>query len=241
MKLFLDKTELELVLERKRDWIGNRVSSDAIIAAVSFLLSVASATYDNPLGIPALIPKTVFCMLGVWYAVKTAHDFIQYCRNKYNHLSLLKDIEELNEIQYEHSIICIRDTFNAVPTRFLLYYDERWDCKLFLNTNTVDKGNEAAILDQISSWLRLDKNSLYCRYLTSHVHEKYSVSHKENRVYSHRIYEVQIFAFPEMLRGDDFTIEDRHYYWMSMEDMENERNIQKKNMDVVNFVKDCFE
>ena len=40
MKLLIEKSDLELLLEKKRDLIGNKVTIDTIIAGISFLLSV---------------------------------------------------------------------------------------------------------------------------------------------------------------------------------------------------------
>ena len=44
---------------------------------------------------------------------------------------LMKDIEDLDMIQHKHSLIMIKKNINQKETQFLLYYDEKWDCKLF--------------------------------------------------------------------------------------------------------------
>ena len=75
-------------------------------------------------------------------------------RDKYNHEILMNDIRELNLIQHNHSLIAIRDTFEK-ENRFLVYYDERWDCKLFLNYKTVDQNNEGKNI-----WLVLNRNRI---------------------------------------------------------------------------------
>ena len=54
MRLLIDKKDLELLLEKKREFIGNKVAIDTIIAGVSFLLSVFTASYDDILGIPGI-------------------------------------------------------------------------------------------------------------------------------------------------------------------------------------------
>ena len=46
MRLLIDEKELALLLEKKRDLIGNKVTIDTIIAGISFLLSVFTASYD---------------------------------------------------------------------------------------------------------------------------------------------------------------------------------------------------
>ena len=49
MRLLIDEKDLALLLEKKRDLIGNKVTIDTIIAGVSFLLSVFTCLlYTSP-------------------------------------------------------------------------------------------------------------------------------------------------------------------------------------------------
>ncbi len=158
-------------------------------------------------------------------------------RDKYNREMLMNDIRELNLIQHNHSLIAIRDTFEK-ENRFLVYYDERWDCKLFLNYKTVDQNNEDVIIDRISADLDVDKRKVSCNYVTSRVQEKYSVSHQENRIYNHRLYEVTLSKYSEKMKKDSFVVNGKRYYWMSVTEMEKDENIMEKNREVVDFVKE---
>ena len=45
MRLLIDEKDLALLLEKKRDLIGNKVTIDTIIAGVSILHSVNTARY----------------------------------------------------------------------------------------------------------------------------------------------------------------------------------------------------
>ena len=60
MKLLIEKSDLELLLEKKRDLIGNKVTIDTIIAGISFLLSVFTASYSDIFPISGTQFKTVF-------------------------------------------------------------------------------------------------------------------------------------------------------------------------------------
>lgn len=203
MQLLIDKTKLELLFEQKREYIGNKVTVDSIIASVSFLLSVFSAEYD--------------------------------------HIKLTKDIIGVDMIQHNHSLIVIRDTFRKPAMRFLVYYDERWDCKLFLNLKTVSGDNENAILEYLSASLQIPRKELKAKYLTSRVQEKYSVSHGETRVYNHRLYEVTIQEFAHNMKENDFSVNGVHYFWMTIPEMQKDKNIMDKNMDVVDFVNETIQ
>ena len=132
-------------------------------------------------------------------------------------------------IQHNHSLIIIKNSAPGIKTKYLTYYDERWDCKLFPNLKTADKDNEAFIISNLSNDLGIPKKEIKCKYISSRVQEKYSVSHGENRVYNHRLYELKIHHFPEQTRQTDFVLNGRHYYWMTLEEMEHDENIEKKN------------
>ena len=158
--------------------------------------------------------------------------------DSYDHSRLMKDIEDLDMIQHKHSLIMIKKNINQKETQFLLYYDEKWDCKLFLNYKTTERNNEQNIMSRIAEGFNVDVQTINCRYVASRVQEKYSVSHNEDRVYQHRLYEVSFDRIPEVAGNDDFIINDRHYYWMSISDMEKDVNIIQKNLEVVDFVKE---
>ena len=99
MRLLIDEKDLALLLEKKRDFVGNKVTADTIIAGISFLLSVFTASYEDILGIPGVVLKTVFCFIGIIYCLEITRDILSRIKNKYNHEVLFQDIEHLNMIQ----------------------------------------------------------------------------------------------------------------------------------------------
>ena len=80
----------------------------------------------------------------------------------------------------------------------------------------------------------------YIADITSRIQEKYSVSHKENRVYNHRLYEICIDNLSEISQKNDFLKNGKHFYWMTLGEMAKDDNIAKKNLDVIDFVKEVF-
>ena len=81
MRLLVDDKDLQLLLEKKRDLIGNKVTIDMIIAGVSFMLSVITADYGVMLGVSGVIWKTIFFMIGVYYCAKIAKRIYQMRKN----------------------------------------------------------------------------------------------------------------------------------------------------------------
>ena len=145
MRLLINKKDLALLLEQKRDYIGNRVAVDTVIAGISFLLSAFTASYNDIFFASSITLKYLFCFISVLYTLKIARDLIEMHSDSYNHTKLMKDIEDLDMIQHKHSLIVIKRNKNQKASKFLLYYDEEWDCKLFLNCKTADRNNEQNI------------------------------------------------------------------------------------------------
>lgn len=119
-------------------------------------------------------------------------------------------IEKLNTIQHNHSLVAIKDTFSVESKRYLTYYDEKWECKLFLNFKTIEEDNENNLIENLSSNLSINRSSIRCEIKENQVDEKYSVSHKEMRTYNHRLYEVSISNFPKIMRNDNFMLNGKH-------------------------------
>ena len=105
MRLLINKKDLALLLERKRDYIGNRVAADTVIAGVSFLLSTLTASYKDIFSISGIIFKYSFCFIGVLYILKIIKDLIRMYTDSYDHSRLMKDIEDLDMIQHKYSLI----------------------------------------------------------------------------------------------------------------------------------------
>lgn len=59
-------------------------------------------------------------------------------------------IEKLNTIQHNHSLVAIKDTFSVDSKRYLTYYDEKWERKLFLNFKTIEEDNENNLIENFS-------------------------------------------------------------------------------------------
>ena len=142
-------------------------------------------------------------------------------KNKYDHNILLNNIQKLDKIQHKHSLVAIQFPDTSAE-------------------KTVDRADEESVINKVSADLNVDKSQINCRYISSKVQEKYSESHQENRIYNHRLYEIKIQVFPEDEQKENFVVNGRHYYWMSISDMERDPNIVKKNLDVIDFVKESM-
>ncbi|MCR5483733.1 MAG: hypothetical protein K6E99_04965, partial [Bacilli bacterium] len=97
---------------------------------------------------------------------------------------------------------------------FLNYYDERWEMYLFPNI----KGND---IEEIKNKYNTDK----VKFLFDKVHDKYSVSHNENRTYHHCFYEVDAD-----IEGEYFTLDE----------LLKDEKVKENNSDIITFIKDYY-
>lgn len=210
---------------------------DSSLSAISFLLSVILATYEDFFGIPGIVLKTLFVILGLFFTGKSIVDIISSKKNNYTYEDLLSDINKLNEIAHNHSIVLIKDSFQRFPNRFLVYEDKRWGCKLFLNYKE-NPNNEEFIKNHLSGDLKIELDDINLSYLGQRIHEKYSESAKEEKVYCHKFYIANINQFPDKITKDSFEIDGKKYRWMTITELEMDEEVQKKNRDILEFVKE---
>ncbi len=236
MKLLIDDIKLDLLLEKKKQYIGNTVTWDSVLSACSFLISVFFASYKKVLFIPGLALKTVFLVLGIGFTVKAIWDIAKSKKNSYNYNDLLTDINKLNEITHNHSIIAIRDEFDKYPNRFLVYDDINWGCMLFPNYKD-NANNESYISDHISREFKINKEHIKIEYKGQNISEKVSGRDNKKKVYLHRLFLVTIDEFPEYMKEKDFECGSRNYHWKSIVDLERDDDSMEKNDDIISFVK----
>lgn len=238
MKLLVDKTELKYLLETKRECIGYKLSDglEDTFAGIGYLASVVIAEYNNVGVLSGEAIKTTLIIIGIAFSYRGVTMISKSIKEPYNQEKLYKDIEKLDEVTHPYSLVAIKDTFNKYPNRFLVYYDERWDCKFFPSYKTIDN-NEDNIKARLSGELKVDSEKISVKFNTFEIHKKYSVSHNEERVYEHRVYSAQLEEFTDMMRQDEFEIDGKTFFWMTINDMEKDERIMEVNSDVVGLIK----
>lgn len=239
MKLLIDDVKLNLLLEQKKQFIGKSVAWDSVLSAISFLVSVFLASYDGLWGISGVVLKTVFVILGLFFTGKAVLDIFKNRNNNYDFQDLLTDINKLNEIAHSHSIVVIKNSFQKFPNKYLVYEDKRWDCDFFLNYKE-NPNNEEFIKNHISSELKIEQADIKLTYIAQKLHEKFSESAEKKKVYSHKFYLATIQSFPDLMKGDSFECDGKTYKWRSIAELEQDPKVQKRNLDVLNYVKELF-
>ena len=59
----------------------------------------------------------------------------------------------------------------------------------------------------------------------------------EDRVYDHRVYYAEIFEYKDNITKDEFGIDGKKFFWMTIQQMERDKRISEVNSDVVGLIK----
>lgn len=123
MKLYIDREELDLLLEKKRDYIGIRqYGFVGFVDAVLLLFSALTTEYGWK-QIPAEVLKTTFVLVALINIGVAARQIYRAISKNYSKELLLKDIEALDMKDRRSSIIAIKNPSN--PRKYLVYYDKQ--------------------------------------------------------------------------------------------------------------------
>lgn len=185
--------------------------------------------------------QVILVLIGIGYTIYGIWEIYRTHRYPFDKDILYAQIEEANLMtEHPHSIVLIKDTFNENANRYLVYYDARWKCRLFLNYSTVNSdigSDETNIRKHLGMELKIEEKNISGVFEFEKVHEKFSVSAQETKCYRHRFYKYAIKFFTEQLKQNSFEIDGRKYYWMSIAEMENDKRIMEVNNDIVKMVK----
>lgn len=231
MKITIDKRDLALLIEKKKDYIGSNRNWIGALEAVLLLVSAYTASYTG-LIIPAIALKFFITLVAVLQLILLIYEYLK--KPKYTKDDLIKDIEALNMTQRNSSIIAIQNTKH--PTKYLLYTDKGWGLKLFPNFATVsDDINN--IKRKLSEELEISPDTIHAEHKTSANEIKFSTEHNEERSYHYTLYKAQIDNFNHD-NDDTFTVAGKDYFWMTVPEMLEDPTLKNHNEVVIGLVRD---
>lgn len=237
--LIINKKRLKLLLTEKKEFIGlwKMPVYFELLSTVAFAVTVATTEYKPMLGIKSTTIQNIGVVVCGLLFFKGSIDMGKCFMKPYDHEKMYNDIKKLDEKLHCFSIVVIKDTFNEPSNKFLLQYVESWKCKLFPFYRTVDD-DETHIKQQLANEFGVLESSIALEYKFHKEHIKFSVKDNRDKRYLHKIYYACISDMPNVMRNATFEIQGKHYYWLNFNDMDKDQEIQKYNLDIVNFVKE---
>lgn len=231
MKLSIDTKNLELLLEKKRDYIGRKVSIIGIIEAVVLLISAITEPYSNPF-IPAIVIKCAVLIVAV---LQIAIFIKELMKPKYEKDDLLSDIKALDIPHRTSSIIAIKNPEH--PRKYLLYYDVGWKLWLFPNYSAGSEEDKPKLVRKLSEELNVNIENINLHLCATGNEEKYSTEHNEKREYYYDVYNASIDNFVHY-KDDNFSLEGTQYKWMTIDEMLSIPELNENNHYVIGLVRD---
>lgn len=239
MKLRISQEKLKLLLEKKKNYIGN---DGSLVGACSTLLALVialfSADFHDVLTIPAIRVQQLFVFATIINLLYILYLLYKNHKEKYTHLSLYDDIEKLSETVTEYrTLAVIKDMFSKYPNRFLVYKDKIWNCYLCLHypydkTRTDSIENDIAV--RLSQDLHIPAQSIIVTKVVEKEGEKYS--YRANEIKKYSFYYLWVTFTDDAysnIKSDSFIIQNKEYYWKSIEELIADKNTFERNRDVI--------
>lgn len=117
--------------------------------------------------------------------------------------------------------------------KFLQIYDSDWKSWLFPYFRSTD--NNKASMDANVQELFGPNSS--ARYIAKEIHCKYSERDNVYKIYNHKLYKPLNAQIHDFMNCEEFEYKGTKYKWLSLEELESDANVLKKNSEVINFVK----
>lgn len=131
-----------------------------------------------------------------------------------------------------HSIIVIKNT----KGQYLQYFDPKWNSYLFLNCKLPNGDDSNAVKSKVAGALNIEEQFIKVSLVGFKKHKKFSESSKVNKEYIHFFYNVDLDI--KLCEDSIFIINGMNYKWFSYFDLIEDKQIQKVNSDIIQFIKD---
>ena len=118
---------------------------------------------------------------------------------------------------------------------YLQYFDEKWNCYLFLNCKFTEEEDSNIVKEKIANSLEIDTNKIQVSFVGKKQHRKFSESAKIEKEYTHYFYNVKIDT---KLNDKEFELKGLKYKWFSYSNLMKDERIKKVNSDIIQFVKE---
>lgn len=234
MLITIEKEKLKLLLDSYATIIGIDKNTDYanLVSNASLFISIYIAEYPHEL------LRYLFAVFAIWVIVMTVKKILQADNKSAD--TLYNDITSLDETAHRYSLVAIKDTFNKYPNHFLVYYNEKWDCKFFFSFKTIPSNDIANLRERISNELKIPQESISLEKRAERTQRKFAPADSIQKSYAHTLYYAEIKDIPAEYQHSLFSIGSRQYYWLTIDEMEMDEQVRERNMDVVSFVKECI-
>lgn len=233
MRLDIDDNNLHNLLQEKKDHIGGSWINEIVNigGGLSFIVTLYSAYISSlwvKFGLYAIASLVIG--LGCFQLWKKTG------KRSYNYEKLYDDIKNLSTSDTQYSLVAIMNDFEGdFANRVLLqFFQGKWQTYMFLSYRTALENDENNVISRVAASLKIERSCLSVKFLTEELCQpKYSPDRDAMVMYHNRYYQVSINGFSDILKQPEFTLDGVKYKWMTLDEMLEDSQIKKNNLDVL--------
>lgn len=237
VKLFLNQNKSKIET-KSFSGIGEIVSG--ISLGVTLLCSdTKKLPYISPLYFEIII---WIITISIFFAgiIQLVHSLLSH----YTVDDLYNELVELdNSREHVFNIILLKN--NTYEGKYLLFNSKRWKCKLFPNYHALSgqynvENESLRIKEAFAADVGVSKERIETTYLGKINSRKYSYGDKVNKQYVFHFFSIGITTLiyeKNIKQKGSFRHNGKKFYWMTLDQMFANKNMMKKNGDVLNYVR----
>lgn len=239
--LHINENDLKILLLNRKNKIESPKYNGIgeIISSISIMITLCLADFSqisiiNPLyfKLGAWILSLIILIFGVFQFIKSI-----FCIYSIN--NLYSEIADLDpNIEHPFNIILIKNNQNS--GRYLLFKSKRWNCWLFPNYHcSTNCFNQAEEILYIKKCLNRDLNipeNITVKYIGNEIINKLSVPNNIKKKYNFHYFVITNLHL-QFNTKKNFRFNGKQYCWKTLDKMYSNKNIVKKNKDVLDYVR----
>lgn len=238
--LNIDENQLKLLLEQKRKMLERKKYDGIgeIISSISLMITLILSDFSQLTIIKPLYFKIIAWGISIVILAYGSYKLIRSIKI-YSIDQLYSEIADIDpKIEHPFNIIVIRNSRDN--GKYLVFRSKRWKCWLFPNYHCLN-GNfsKTKELKYINECIKRDlkiSEEIEFKYIGNKISEKYSVGDKVRKKYNFHYFEATNMVI-DFNNKRTFRFNGKNYRWMTLDHMYSNKNIVKKNGDVLDYVR----
>lgn len=242
--LIIEKEKLKiLLLRRKREIERPKYSGIAeMISGVSIIFTLCLSDVTKITIMSPMLFQIISWTIAIIVLVFGVFLFGKSVIKRYTIDNLFDEILDLDsDIEHPFDIVILKDSDKT--GRYLLFRSRRWRCWLFPNYHCLDGpyDQEAEII-HVRECIKRDLGlsgigeDIEVIYIGNKISNKYSVGDKVEKKYNFHFFWVKNFKMEDNGKRI-FRFNGKKYQWKTLDKMYANKNIVKKNKDVLDYVR----
>lgn len=244
--LNISEEALKQLLEKRKGIIERKKLNGLsnIVTGFSFILTIMlgdfnKVKYVNPQWVEIFFwaISTMFLICGVYQTIKA-------WKRSYSVDNLYSEIADLDpNIEHAFNIVAIRSIDGC--GKYLIFKSQRWKCWLFPNYHCLEEKpfNKAKESRQLRQNLIRDLDidgKINIKYIGDFESQKYSYGDKVQKKYRFHVFDMKIMN-DNIDSNKKFQSGGKTYCWKTLDQMYADKNITKKNKDVLDYLRKKLE